>query len=323
VQRLSIIVPFVGNLKRLEDTLVSVLENQPQRSEVVVVLNQPYEDPYDLRGEVKFVEAAPGADLVDCFACGLAASSAPIVHVLAPGYEATVNWADAALTRFDEPAVAAVAPVVIDRESPDRILSAGLSYSRGGSIRRVDVGRRLDGFAANDNALCGPELAVAFYRRAALETLGSVPHYCSQLAVATDLALSFRTAGYSSVQEPACRATATGEILASGGAWREGVACERLFRRWAATGEGERSWAAHAALLGTECLQSPFRPSMLGRFAGRCWAMLGVGSMRTLNLGKQDASSATVSSNQSDAVIRPPHFGSAETHPALQSRAAG
>ena len=57
MQRLSIIVPLMGDLKRFEDTLVSVLENQPEQSEVVVVLNGPYDDPYDLRSEVKFVEA--------------------------------------------------------------------------------------------------------------------------------------------------------------------------------------------------------------------------------------------------------------------------
>ena len=102
VQRLSIIVPLMGDLKRFEDTLVSVLENQPERSEVVVVLNEPYDDPYELRGEVKFVEAPPGADLVDCFACGLAASNAPVVHMIASGFEATPGWADAALARFAE-----------------------------------------------------------------------------------------------------------------------------------------------------------------------------------------------------------------------------
>ena len=60
MQRLSIIVPLTGDLKPFEDTLVSVLENQPERSEVVVVLNEPYDDPYQLRGEVEFVEAPAG-----------------------------------------------------------------------------------------------------------------------------------------------------------------------------------------------------------------------------------------------------------------------
>ena len=60
MQRLSIIVPLMGNLQRFEETLVSVLENRPERSEVVVVTNRPYDDPYALRGEVAFVERRGG-----------------------------------------------------------------------------------------------------------------------------------------------------------------------------------------------------------------------------------------------------------------------
>ena len=41
----------MGDLKRFEDTLVSVLENQPEQSEVVVVLNGPYDDPYELQAK--------------------------------------------------------------------------------------------------------------------------------------------------------------------------------------------------------------------------------------------------------------------------------
>ena len=100
----------MGNLRRFEDTLVSVLENRPEKSEVVVVTDRPYDDPYDLRGEVSFVEAPRGAGLLECFAAGLTASHAAIVHFIAAGVEATPSWAEAALARFAERDVAAVAP---------------------------------------------------------------------------------------------------------------------------------------------------------------------------------------------------------------------
>jgi hypothetical protein len=316
VQRLSIIVPLMGDLKGMEDTLVSVLENQPERSEVVVVLNQPYDDPYALRGEVRFVEAQPGADLAECFACGLAASNAEIVHVMASGYEATPGWADAALARFDEPSVAAVAPLVVDRDNPGLILSAGLSYSPGGRIDRIGAGRQRDGFAGG-GALCGPELAAAFYRRNALEIVETVPHLRSPRAVGVGLALSMHKAGYASVLEPACVAMAAGELLASGSAWREGLACEQLFRRWSALPSGTRSWAAHAGLVAMECLQAFVRPSMVLRLAGRAAAMLGLGAPRSL------PTSSSLPSSPSEAVIRPHHFGQADARPALHSRAAG
>ena len=59
--RLSIVIPVLGNVEGLEDTLVSVLENRPVDCQIVVVLNRPYDDPYDLKDEVCFVEAPPGA----------------------------------------------------------------------------------------------------------------------------------------------------------------------------------------------------------------------------------------------------------------------
>jgi hypothetical protein len=317
VQRLSIIVPLTGDLKRLEDTLVSVLENQPEQSEVVVVLNEPYDDPYQLRGEVKFVEARQGADLVDCFACGLAASDAPIVHTIASGFEATPGWAGAALTRFAETDVAAVAPLVVDRDHPQRVLSAGVCWTAAGSVGRIASGKPLDQFAGADGVLCGPELVVAFYRRDVLEMIERLPSQGSDLAAATELALAMRKAGYRAVQEPGCVTTATGDLLVSGSPWREGVAGERLFRRWKAVPGWKRSWAAHAALVGLECMQFPLRPSVLARLAGRFWAALGFGAPRTVAIGSQAAAS------QKGAVIRPAHFGTADACRARRSRAAG
>ena len=316
MQRLSIIVPLTGDLKRLEDTLVSVLENQPERSEVVVVLNEPYDDPYALRGEVKFVQVPRGADLAECFACGLAQSDAPIVHTIASGFEATPGWADAALARFAETDVAAVAPLVLDRDNPERILSAGLRWTAAGSIGRIARGKRVDRFAAKDRVLCGPELAVAFYRRDVLETVESLQSRGSDLAAATDLVLAMRKLGYRAVQEPGCVTTATGDLLACRGDWREGVAGEQLFRRWTAVPGWKRSWAAHAVLLGMECVQFPLRPSVLARLAGRFWAALGFGALPAVAIGSRAAS-------QTGAVIRPAHFGTADWRTARRSRAAG
>ncbi len=321
MQRLSIIVPLMGNLKRLEDTLVSVLENQPERSEVVVVLNEPYDDPYELRGEVKFVEAPPGADLVDCFACGLAASSAPVVHVIAAGFEATPGWAEAALARFAEADVAAVAPVVVDRDHPQRILSAGLRWTAAGSIGRIAAGKRLDRFAANDRALCGPELAVAFYRRDVLETVESLQHYGSDLAAATDLALALRKAGYRAVQEPACVTTATSELLghplgpaAPGGkalpASGFSVALRR-FRVGNAPGPHMPGWWPWSAC---SCRCGPRFWHASPAACGPRWAA--ARRVRWPSVLRARPASK-------EAVIRPPQFSTSDGASALHSRAAG
>ena len=232
--RLSILVPFRGNPKRFEDTLVSVLENRPERSEVVVVTNRPYDDPYDLRGEVAFAEALKNADLLVCFATGLAVSHGQVVHLLGEGFEATPGWAEAALARFDEPDVAAVVPLVLDRQRPERIVFAGLCYASSGAIARIGTGGRADHFASNEQTLGGPELGASFYRRDALAAVGSLPNYGSECAAAVDLALSLRSLGYRCVQAADCVMTATGDLLAPASGWRDGLAEERLFRYWAA-----------------------------------------------------------------------------------------
>jgi hypothetical protein len=279
----------MGNLQRFEDTLVSVLENQPERSEVVVVTNRPYEDPYRLRGEVAFVEARPGASLLECFAEGLAASHAAVVHLIAAGVEATPGWAETALARFGERDIAAVAPLVVDRVRPQRILTAGLRYSGAGSIRRMARGRRLDRFATDEGALCGPELQSAFYRREALAKIASLPDYGSPQAAAVELALALRRAGYRCVQEPQCLTTAVSELFDQRG-WREGIAREQLYRRWASAHETKASWLAHAALLACESLQIPLRPRLLGRLGGRAWAALGFGRAQEIVIGACAAS---------------------------------
>ena len=55
VPRLAIVISAIGSIESLEGTLVSVLENRPADCEILVVLNRPYSDPYDLQGEVRFV----------------------------------------------------------------------------------------------------------------------------------------------------------------------------------------------------------------------------------------------------------------------------
>lgn len=75
--RLSIIIPVAGNLTSLEDTLLSVLENRPDGAEVLVVLDEPYDDPYELKGEIRFLEAAAGASFVESVNLGIKREPGP------------------------------------------------------------------------------------------------------------------------------------------------------------------------------------------------------------------------------------------------------
>ena len=58
--RLSIVIPAPGDESTLEETLVSVLENRPENSEIVVVLGFGYHDPWNVCEEVRFIQALLG-----------------------------------------------------------------------------------------------------------------------------------------------------------------------------------------------------------------------------------------------------------------------
>ncbi len=111
-RRLSVVVPAT-DVTGLEVTLVSVLEHRPENSEIVVALGTPYDDPWNIREEVTFVDAAKGSGLVGCVTAGIAAASGDVIHILAAGWQATDGWADAALRHFAQPKVAAVVPLAV------------------------------------------------------------------------------------------------------------------------------------------------------------------------------------------------------------------
>ncbi len=303
---------MTGNLKRLEDTLVSVLQNRPEKCQVVVVLNQPYEDPYELDGEVDFVQAPSGAGLVECFDWGVTASKAPIVHMIAAGVEATANWTDAAMSHFVEPDVAAVAPLIVDRVDRQRVLSAGLHYTSAGAICRIAsrTGRPVA------SPFRGPDPLASFYRKSVLDSIEAMPHIGSELVAATDCALAVRQAGFHCAFEPESLLTGSRDLLGGSSAWREGIAAERLYRRWAKSSEAHGSWSGHAGLIALELLQCPLHPSMMGRLAGRLWANLGFG-------GGDSRHGIEPFSRQRENVSRPSQFNPADSHGSLPTRAAG
>ena len=169
--RLSCIIPVVGDVRPLESTLVSVLANRPDDCEILVVLNRPYDDPYDLKSEVRFLEANARTGYIGCANLGIRASAAPVVHLLGAGLEVTEGWADAALDRLRDPTVAAVAPIVRHSNGGRQSLTAGVAYLRGG--RRTACLQLLNCTVPGDPL--GPSAAAAFFRKSALLGLGGLP----------------------------------------------------------------------------------------------------------------------------------------------------
>ena len=69
--RLSIVIPCVQDAVFFESTLASVLQNRPADCEVLVVQPRAYDDPYELGGEVRFLQAPADSSTVDLINVGI------------------------------------------------------------------------------------------------------------------------------------------------------------------------------------------------------------------------------------------------------------
>jgi hypothetical protein len=281
VSRLSIIIPVLGSADRLETTLVSVLENRPHDCEIFVVHNAPYEDPYDLAAEVRFLPVPGGAGLVESVNAGLEASRGSFVHVLASGLEVTEGWTERAVAHFSDPRVACVAPLIVDSLNSNETLAAGLCYScwRGRIVRTATADP--DRHTAPGTPIMGPIVQAAFYRRSALDLVGGLPRAVGDGLADVDLALALRFAGYKATLEPQSIVRATPELLAATqSGFRHGLAAERLFWRAAPVVGWWKSLAAHPLGVLVESLQSLPRLSTLSTLVGRLIALCQLKSRR-------------------------------------------
>ncbi len=136
---------------------------------------------------------------------GAAAAAAPVVELLNDDAEATEGWAAAALWHFDDPRVAAVAPLVLCWPGGDRIDSAGDRYFVGGVAAKRGRGERVGPEYLTSRRVFGASASSAFYRRDALARVGAFPESFGAYFDDVDLAFRLNRAGYRAVYEPGAR----------------------------------------------------------------------------------------------------------------------
>ena len=293
--QLSIVIPAVSSAEDLEQTLVSVLENRPDDCEIVVALGCEYDDPWNIRDEVHFVRAPAGASVVGCINLGISACCGEIIHVLAAGWRATAGWTAAAVGHFEEPDVAAVAPLTLCKDDHGRVGSCGVVATAGGRriVRRprrdarrveeaaevlagdtdsvVDVGRL---------AAFGPTIEAGFWRAEVLTDAGpGFAGCCGPLLADADLAVAIERAGYRCVAEPASRVIEAAGVV-SRSSFLEGLYAGRLF--WRSVAGQPLLWIMLLHL--GEIVRHTFARPPLGwvpAVAGRLVAALQIGSYLT------------------------------------------
>lgn len=275
-------IPVTSRLGRdvipaFEETLVSVLENRPDDTEVIVVLGCEYSDPWNIRDEVEFLRAPEGSSLVACVNVGLGGCSGEVVHVLAPGWRATPDWADAALAQFESPKVGAVVPVIVSEKQRGRTLSQGIAYRSGGQRVVVKPPRARAGAVAIRPAL-GPPLQAGFWRAEVLELDGhGFAATCGDSHADCDLAVAARIAGYETVVEPTSRVVESSRRVPNHGAFSAGLHAERLFWRSAAGRPTVMPLVSHFfEIMRHAVARAPF--GTLPMLAGRALALIQFGS---------------------------------------------
>ncbi len=180
---LSIVIPYRQHDQRLEDTILSVLENRPLDCEVIVVHDGSYSDPYELSDEVVFVEVEPKCSIVGLFNAGAFAACSPVINTLLDGTIVNAGWSQTACAALaGHQNVAAVASPI----TRERALAFGLDLDGVFEARSLQASNLLNKKQSRDCA--GPELACGFYRRKVLMALGGFNETLDVVGTGVDFA---------------------------------------------------------------------------------------------------------------------------------------
>lgn len=269
---LTVVVPVGSDLTAFESSLVSVLENRPRATEIIVAHDGTYDDPFDLADEVRFVVAESGR-LVDLVAAGVAQAVGPVVHILGGGMRATDGWTAAAVERFGDAETGVVIPVIRSDAGP--IVAAGWRDHSGGLCQPIAAGRQQVGSDAIQK-VGGPFLEASFWRRDVIRGLGGSFLGADSVEASYAYGLYLRAVACRQVLAKDCQILFADSTLPwNQPSFRRGQrlgAIENVL-----TGSGWRSAFASAAL---GSLAVPFSQTTIAEVCGRLMAPLASGQLR-------------------------------------------
>ncbi len=209
---LSIVIPSYARADLLHLCLQSVTTFAPLGTEILVV-DDCSQDAIISRTAERFDDVCvlrmpKRSGFCIAANAGIAATTSEVVELLNDDTEVTAGWADAALRWFDDPKIAAVAPLVLQNDPvrhslglPPLIDSAGDEYDRGGFARKRDHG------SVHTCQVPGPVWGVSasagFYRRCALVNAGCFPHDFGAYFEDVDLSFRLRKQGHEIWHDPA------------------------------------------------------------------------------------------------------------------------
>jgi len=254
---LSIVIPTHHRSDLLRRCLATVQQHAPPGTEIIVVDDaSPQKCASRVALEfsgVRIIRLERQRGFAGAANAGIRASRGGIVEMLNDDTEVQAGWADAALARFGDSTIGAVAPLVLAWPHGDTIDSAGDNYYFGGVAQKRGHRQPLRAEFLQPCPVFGVSASAGFYRRAALEQAGLFPESFGSYFEDVDLACRLQRGGWRAMYEPASRVLH--HINASHGKTSrrllEQQSCneERVFWR---NVPGEAIWRAlpmHAAVL--------------------------------------------------------------------------
>ena len=282
VPRLSIVIPCVGGAAEFDGTLVSVLQHRPSDCEVLVIHSLPYDDPYALQGEVRFVRVSGRPNLVELINTGVEAAKGEVVHIVACGLDVTEGWTDGPMARFQEDSsLAAVSPVIVAADK-FTVEAAGIAWTWGGSRRILRGPSAAKVGSRGQQHVFGPTLFAGFFRREELWALGGFDERMGHELADVGLALTMRELGLPCMVEPGSQLVlnSLAGIAKPTKSLRQAHLAERLFWRHAVTAGFVRAVLTHAFMVSSEVLGELPRMTSALMLLGRLLAVLEIGSVK-------------------------------------------
>lgn len=266
MQTFSLILPILGDTHLFEDTIATALRHRPAGTQIIVVHDGKYRDPYDLAGDqIEFVSINKRANLIRLFNAGIERTTGDIVGFLRPGAELSEGWHHAILESFNDPDVGSVAPVIVKRGGSQTAVATGVGCGLGFRRKLEGRGKSVRSIDPNRIDLYGPTSWAGFYRRNLLAVLfqetGPLDENLDSHYLDLELGLSFRTMGYDCESCPECLISVASPAKVRREARKpHGESAHRAFIRHvlhigSTSHAAKRYWT-----IATEVLSSPLQP---------------------------------------------------------------
>lgn len=289
---LSIVIPCHHRVELLHRCLASVSRHAPPGTEIIVVDDGSpgaivQTATVGFR-DVRVIRLPKSRGFCAAANAGITAVRAPVIELLNDDTEVIAGWAEAALARFADPGIIAVAPLVLRwreqqvdagprLDGSEIIDSAGDDYDWGGFARKRCHGERFSEAHVERCEVFGASASSAFYRRDALVRAGQFPDEFRAYFEDVDLSLRLRRLGRIVYEPSSCvRHRGGGSYGRPSRRLLELQSCneERVFWRNLSNAELLRRLPRHLAVLAGKAWrrldEGTAMPWLLGRVRAWC-----------------------------------------------------